>query len=92
MSGDAPTLSGFVITDGNPARARGLNTVGLRRAEIGPEDRQVLKDAYRLLLRSHLPLETALESLSALENTLVDELVRFVKTSKRGFAHADPAQ
>lgn len=83
----------FVITDGNPARARGLNTVGLRRAEIGPEDRQVLKDAYRLLLRSGLPLETALETLSTLDNRLVDELVAFTKTSKRGFAHAssDPA-
>ncbi len=78
----------FVITDGNPARARGLNAVGLRRAAISVAERRTLKEAYRLLLRAGLPLDAALERLSALGNPLVDELIAFVRGSKRGFAHA----
>ena len=79
----------FVITDGHPARARGLNVVGLRRAGVAPEQMRTLKEAYRLLLRSGLPLEPALEALSALQDSLVDEMVAFVRTSKRGFAHGE---
>jgi UDP-N-acetylglucosamine acyltransferase len=83
----------FVITDGNPARARGLNTVGLKRAGIPSAERHTLKEAYRLLLRAGLPLEAALERLSGLGSPLVDELIAFVKASKRGFAHTatDPS-
>ena len=78
----------FVITDGNPARARGLNVVGLRRAGVEAAQVRALKEAYRLLLRSGLPLGTALERMAALGDPLVDEMVGFVKGSKRGFAHA----
>lgn len=77
----------FVITDGAPARARGLNVVGLRRAGVSPSDRAALKEAYRLLVRSSLGLEAALERLAALENPLVDEMAAFVRGSRRGFAH-----
>jgi hypothetical protein len=41
-----------------------------------------------LLLRSDLHLEPALEKLVALQDPLVDEMVAFVRGSKRGFAHA----
>lgn len=80
----------FVITDGNPARARGLNTVGLKRAGIPSAERRALKEAYRLLVRAGLPLEAALEALRRLGNPLVDELIVFVEASKRGFAHTAP--
>jgi len=49
---------------------------------------QSLKEAYRLLLRSGLRLEAALEAMAALRDPLVDEMIAFVRTSKRGFAHA----
>ena len=78
----------FVITDGNPARARGLNVVGLRRAGLDAAALGALKEAYRLLLRAGLPLEKALEQMGALGHPLVEEMVQFVKGSKRGFAHA----
>jgi UDP-N-acetylglucosamine acyltransferase len=77
----------FVITDGNPARARGLNVVGLRRAGLTASQLRTLHEAYRLLLRSGLHKEPALEKLAALADPLVDELVAFVRASKRGFAH-----
>ena len=78
----------FVITDGHPARARGLNVVGLRRAGVTPPQLRTLKEAYRLLLRSGLHLEPALETMAALQEPLVDEMIAFVRGSKRGFAHA----
>jgi UDP-N-acetylglucosamine acyltransferase len=77
----------FVITDGNPARARGLNVVGLRRAGVGAARLRTLKEAYRLLLRAGLPLEVALERMAALADPMVGEMIAFVKGSKRGFAH-----
>jgi len=80
----------FVITDGNPARARGLNVVGLRRAGMKAAQLRTLKEAYRLLLRAGLPLETALGRMGALADPMVDEMVAFVRGSKRGFAHAGP--
>ncbi len=77
----------FVISDGHTARARGLNVVGLRRADVGAEQRRTLKEAYRLLLRSGLHRDQALERMAALADPLVDEMVAFVRASKRGFAH-----
>ncbi len=77
----------FVISDGHPARARGLNVVGLRRAGVAAAQLRTLKEAYRLLLRSGLAQEAALERMAALADPLVDELVLFVRGSKRGFAH-----
>jgi UDP-N-acetylglucosamine acyltransferase len=81
----------FVITDGAPARARGLNVVGLRRAGLRPAQLRALKEGYRLLLRSSLPLATALERMAAIGDPLVDEMAVFVRSSKRGFAHAGPS-
>lgn len=78
----------FVISDGHPARARGLNLIGLRRAGLTPGQIRTLHEAYRLLLRSGLHLEPALEKLAALADPLVDEWIAFVRSSKRGFAHA----
>ena len=78
----------FVITDGMPGRARGLNVVGLRRAGIAATQVRALKEGYRLLLRSALPLETALERMAGVGDPLVDEMIAFVRGSRRGFAHA----
>jgi UDP-N-acetylglucosamine acyltransferase len=81
----------FVITDGAPARARGLNAVGLRRAGLSAPSLRALKQAYRLLLRSGLPLQEALGQMAALGDPLADELVAFVRASRRGFHRARPS-
>ena len=78
----------FVITDGVPGRARGLNVVGLRRAGVAASQLRALKEAYRLLLRASLPLETALERMAGLQDPLVDEMIAFARASKRGFHRA----
>ncbi len=78
----------FFTTDGNPPRVRGLNSVGLRRANFSPDSREALKTAYRLLFRSSLPLEEALGEVEHLENEHVSHLVSFIRASKRGFTRA----
>jgi len=79
----------FFVTDGNPARVRGLNSVGLKRAGLSAESRLQLKRAYRFLFRSNLRMFEALEQMSALQDPHVDHLVEFIRDSKRGFTHAE---
>ena len=75
----------FLISDGNPCRVRGLNSVGLRRGGFSSETRLNLKRACHLLLRSMLPLETALRDMERLGDDNVMHLVQFVRGSRRGF-------
>ena len=78
----------FFITDGNPARLRGINSVGLRRAGFSEEARRALKDAYRKLFRSAIPIEDALRELEQVDNEHVSHLLNFIRGSKRGFTRA----
>ena len=78
----------FFITDGNPPRVRGLNSVGLRRAGFSEKSRRALKDAYRILFRTKVPLENAITELESLKDDNVDHLVRFIRGSGRGFTRA----
>jgi UDP-N-acetylglucosamine acyltransferase len=78
----------FVITDGVPGVARGLNVVGLRRAGVVASQVRALKEGYRLLLRSSLPLETALERMATVGDPLVDEMAAFARSARRGFHRA----
>jgi len=79
----------FIITDGAPGRARGLNVVGLRRAGFKSGELQNLKEAYRVLLRSGNSLSEALARLDRLDDPLVAHLIDFVRQSSRGFCHQD---
>ena len=76
----------FLLSDGNPCRVRGVNSVGLRRAGFSCEARLNLKRACHLLMRSRLPLETALQNMETLKDPNVMHLVQFVRGSRRGFA------
>lgn len=51
----------FVIAEGNRARVRSLNEVGLRRRGIPQESRRLLARAFRVLFRSGMPRVQALE-------------------------------
>jgi UDP-N-acetylglucosamine acyltransferase len=79
----------FFITDGNPPRVRGLNSLGLRRAGFSEESRRALKDAYRMLFRTKVPLENAITELESFKDDNVDHLVRFIRASRRGFTRAN---
>ncbi len=79
----------FFLTDGNPPRVRGLNSVGLKRAGFSEEARRALKNAYGLLFRSTIPLETALAGLDQVADDNVAHLAWFIRGSLRGFTRAE---
>lgn len=78
----------FFITDGNPSRLRGVNSVGLRRGGFSEDERRALKEAYKLLFRSTTPIQDALRELEQVDDDNVAHLVRFIRGSKRGFIRA----
>jgi UDP-N-acetylglucosamine acyltransferase len=65
MSGARQDVPPYVMAVGFPARAVGLNTVGLRRHGVAPADRQALRRAFRIIFQSQLPMEEALAALEA---------------------------
>ncbi len=74
----------LLISDFN-ATARGLNLVGLRRAGFGKETIGALKRIYRILYRSGLPLERALERIEGeIPTPEARHLIEFIRRSKRG--------
>ena len=78
----------FFITDGNPPRVRGVNSIGLRRAGFSEQARRALKNAYRMLFRSATPIEDVLGQLEKVDDENVAHLVGFIRGSKRGFTRA----
>jgi UDP-N-acetylglucosamine acyltransferase len=60
LTADVPP---FMLVEGQPAIARGVNVIGLRRAGMGATERRVVQDAYRLLYRSGLAPRRALERM-----------------------------
>lgn len=79
----------YALVDGSPATARGVNVVGLRRAGLGPSDRRLIQDAYRILYRSGLAPARAVDTIrTTLPATAVlVELVEFIDASRRGICH-----
>lgn len=78
----------YMTVDGVPARAVGLNSVGLRRRGVPDEDVRALKLAYRMLYREKRSLSEALELLEGLKNERVGGLVAFIRESERGVCRA----
>ena len=76
----------FMIADGNPARIRGINKVGLERHEYTAESLRHLKEAYRLLYRSDLNVGQSVEQIRAElpDSHELEHLVEFVSRSARG--------
>ncbi|HEV3468642.1 MAG TPA: acyl-ACP--UDP-N-acetylglucosamine O-acyltransferase [Pyrinomonadaceae bacterium] len=79
----------FFTTDGNPARVRGLNVIGLRRGGFSARERGALKRAFQLLFRARLPLGSALAALEEMGDANVSHLASFIRGSRRGFTRAE---
>ncbi len=78
----------FMMVDGHPAKAFGINTVGLNRAGISNEDKALLKKAFKILFREGLSIKNAREKIQkGLPKTpAVQTLIQFLKDSKRGIS------
>jgi UDP-N-acetylglucosamine acyltransferase len=75
----------FVMAVGGPARPHSINAEGLKRRGFTPGQIRNLRNAYRVLYRSGLRLDEALERLrgAAQDQPEVQALVDFIPTSTR---------
>lgn len=81
---DAPP---FMILDGNPARVRGVNIVGLQRAGASRETIAALRQCCRLLYHSALNQEAAVERIRSEgleQDPEVKYLLEFLKRTEAG--------
>ncbi|HEX8143610.1 MAG TPA: acyl-ACP--UDP-N-acetylglucosamine O-acyltransferase [Pyrinomonadaceae bacterium] len=76
----------FALSVGNHARCYGLNITGMKRRRYPRETIKALHKAFHLLLSSRLNTSQALQAIreEIKASAEVDELVRFIETSKRG--------
>ncbi|HEV8441296.1 MAG TPA: acyl-ACP--UDP-N-acetylglucosamine O-acyltransferase [Methylomirabilota bacterium] len=83
----------FVMADGNPATARAVNLVGMRRGGIDVAGRRQAKAAFRILYRSGLAPGSALARLKAElgDDPLVARMVAFIESSRIGIVKAGAA-
>lgn len=87
MSRIARDVPPYMRVEGNPARVRTLNIVGLKRAGIAQvEQGQVyrsLKKAFRILYRSELTFDRALEQLELIaDSEYLQHLLQFLRMSQ----------
>lgn len=81
----------FTIVDGNPARARAINMVGLQRRGFSEEVIKSVRHGFKTLYRSKLNYSQALEQLAATEGSTVEltYFADFVRNSERGVVSAN---
>ncbi|HEX9776816.1 MAG TPA: acyl-ACP--UDP-N-acetylglucosamine O-acyltransferase [Geopsychrobacteraceae bacterium] len=78
----------YTVVQGDRAKTVGLNLIGLKRRGFSPEVLKTIKQAYRFVFRSNLPLEAALEKIEEeLDGSPeLSVFVDFIKKSERGLA------
>jgi len=76
----------YILTQGYPASARGLNFVGIRRHGVKAAALRILKQAYKILYQQRLPLQEVINQLKPLaeESAEVKRMLENIEQSKRG--------
>ena len=76
----------YTIVDGHPAKAVGLNSVGISRAGIPLESRRRIKQAYKILYRSGLSLTQAIAVIEQEVDSCdeIEHFLRFLRDAERG--------
>ncbi len=77
----------YVMVAGHPARARGINSEGLRRRQFGSEQISRIKKAYRKLYSKDLLVRDAISEIEAecADCAELQPLVQFLRASERSF-------
>ena len=75
-----------MIADGNPAKIRSYNKVGLERHGFTEEAQRQIKEAYRIIYRSALNLQQAIDQIRANlpESPELTQILKFITQSPRG--------
>lgn len=88
MSGVAQDQPPYCLCEGNRCKPHGINVIGLKRAGFATENTEALKAAYRIIFRTHTPIQKAMEQVRAevIGVPEVDHLLDFIASSERGVA------
>ena len=83
ISKDVPP---FTMVSGHMAAPHGLNTEGLKRRGFSADTLKQLRRAYKIVYRSGLTLQQAIDQLEAMEDHCaeVDQFATFLKGVTRG--------
>ena len=83
ISKDVPP---YVMVNGSPAHAHGLNLEGIKRRGFDKEILRALRDAYKIIYRSQNTIEQAKSKLKKLahEYPQVNNMLEFLEKSERG--------
>lgn len=78
----------YTTCGGNPCKSCGLNIIGLKRHNYSPERISKLKQAYKIIMRSKLTEQQAIQHLREEMSDVaeVQYMVNFIQNSTRGLA------
>jgi UDP-N-acetylglucosamine acyltransferase len=76
----------FVMVGGKPTRPHGINSVGMERNGISPEDIRLIRKAYKIIYKMNLRLEDAIDQMEDLagESKELSDMVSFLRNVSRG--------
>lgn len=76
----------YLLVDGHPCVARGVNLVGLKRRGFGEESLRQLRRAFRAIYKSNRNVGDALEEIAAWPDAEpeVERFIAFIRESERG--------
>lgn len=83
ISKDVPP---YMMVNGSPAHAHGLNSEGIKRKGFSKEAMKALRDAYKIIYRSSNTIEVAKVELKPLADKFpeVQNMLAFIEKSERG--------
>ncbi|MBI1977807.1 MAG: acyl-ACP--UDP-N-acetylglucosamine O-acyltransferase [Candidatus Omnitrophica bacterium] len=76
----------YMMVDGHPAKAYGLNVVGMERAGVPKEERMLLKRAFKIIFKYGLSTKNAIQVLrnEMQQSPAVMRVIKFLESSERG--------
>ena len=76
----------FMMVDGHPARAFGINAVGLDRAGFSQEEKSAIKKAFKIIFKSGLALKSVIKciQLEIPSSPSIQTIVHFLEKAERG--------
>ena len=78
----------YLLVCGDPARPKGLNSVGLKRRGFNTDQTMAIKRAYKIIFRQGLTVPQAIEQLEAMleEFPVIQPMIEGLRNSERGIA------
>ena len=76
----------FMMVDGHPAHAFGINAVGLDRAGFSKEEKSAIKKAFKIIFKSGLILKNVIKQIQQdiPLSPSIQTILAFLETSERG--------